>query len=357
MHSLLFLHRIVLSFSHQMESFSPEVVVNSFAVDFFETLAKNPKKMSEKFSSLSSVLFDDFQLGAASAEGEEVSEAFQRWATAVADSKVIVDLVRGATTYGGMTAFINFHSSNGLMNDFFQMNAILESVVTFDASNAYYIRHLTISRVGAVAVEVPNHPPTPEVVEEEIVKAPSSAPTPAGERTPAQLETPRAVEAAPVEEAEPEIQVPPTEPGTWRARMFSPLVKADERKVVRVAATSGTTATKVAAPRREGVIRKDSPKGIRRSEKKPSKAFGDRLMFSTDGPLQDDDIRAALGPLAASLLSLRNVSVKGHVFIDFAEGVKAFEELQKGLFIGASKKKIGVFRQKPRENRDSVQEP
>lgn len=339
-----------------MNSVTPEIVVNSFAVDFFEALAKNPEEINEKFSPLSSVLFDDFQLGSTSAEGERVAQAFQSWATSIAESKMVVDLVRGAAVYGGVTALINFHATNGVLNEFFWLSATLESVASYDTSKEYYIRQLTISRVGAVAVETPNPPPVPALVEEEPpVKAPTPAPTPKGEQTPAHTQTPRAVEEAPVEvEVEKEAPVPQAEPGSWKARIASIAVKPDETKVLRVAATTVKATAKASPTTHDVANRKDSPKGPRRTDKRPVKAFGDRLMFNTDGHYEDAEIKAALGPLAASLLALRNGSTNGHVFMDFAEGVKAFEELQKGITIGTSKKKVMVYRQKTREARESA---
>lgn len=340
-----------------MDTVTPEVVVNSFTVDFFESLAKNPEEINEKFSPLSSVLFDDFQLGSTSADGEGVLPAFQSWATSIADSKMVVDLVRGAAVYGGVTAFVNFHATNGLVNEFFLLSATLEAVVTFDGTKEFYIRQLTISRVGAVPVEIPSNPPPlpPVPEEEEAVKVPTPAPTPKTAQTPAHPLTPRLEEEVPVqEEAEKEAPAPQPEAGSWKARVSSPVVKGEEHKVMRVAATTVKPATKPAPAARDNTNRRDSPKGPRRQEKRPVKAFGDRLMFNTDGHVEDADIKAALGPLAASLVSLRNVSARGHVFMDFEEGVKAFEELQKGIVLGASKKKVGVYRQKNREEKESA---
>ncbi|TPP43225.1 hypothetical protein CGC20_6295 [Leishmania donovani] len=89
---------------------------------------------------------------------------------------------------------------------------------------------------------------------------------------------------------------------------------------------------------------------VKTAEHKPMRAVGDRLMFNTTGSVTDDEIRAALGPMSAHLVSLRNNSAKGHVFMDFAEKVNVFDELSKAQpVIGVSKVKMSVFRQRARE--------
>lgn len=318
-------------------SYDVAAVANTFAVEFFESLAKSPEALEDMFAPFSVLLINDFELGL----GEPSSDAFnqfRKWAASVVGNKLIVDGVSGSPLYSGVVAYINFHCI-GSMEVFYQMNVILENA---DDYNVFFIRQLTIARVGAVEVEAP--PPAPEPVKP--VKEKSVPPTPAAatpqkkaDKSPAKkLQAEAAPAPAPVEGGA---------ASSWKARVASPTQPIDESKCVVVVGGKVPSPT----PAKESNNRKNSPKKEHpKREKKVSEPVGDRLMFNISTTLQDSEIRAALGPLANSLVSLRNNSFKGYVFMDFAEGVKAFDEMRKNPpCFGPDKKKVNVARQREKE--------
>eukprot|EP00796_Vickermania_ingenoplastis_P006053 gene6053-4353_t len=333
---------------------STEQIANAFAVDFFEALVRNPEEICGKFSPMTTLLINDFSMGVVASENQMAAKNFKEWATSLASSKLVVDYVCGSSVYGGVQVYINFHAV-GQLEEFFQMNATLEAVDSYDDVPAFFIRHLILSRVGAVEVEVP--PPQPvEPVKPAKEKSipPTPKKTPAAEERPIPTkETPRRAEpaaaAAAAAAAAPKV---PEQPSSWKARVASPVTATDETKCVRVVVSAAAPAAAKPSAPKDGAAarpRKDSPKEYPKRERKPAEAIGDRLMFNAEGVAQDSDIRAALGPLGVHLVSLRNNSRNnGLVFMDFVAGVKVLDELRKTPMI-VCEKKVSVFRQRPRE--------
>lgn len=284
------------------------------------------------------MILNDFEHGIKT-ENSVVSKSFLQWASGVADSKLVVDCVRGSPIYSGVNAFINFHAI-GEMEQHFQLSATLEAVDTYDGKEAFYIRHLTISRVGAVAV-VPPAVPTPKAITPRAPSVPAAEPA-----------------AAPKPEVVPQVAALETGPLNWKERVAGAKASTEApSKCVRVVVSTATAPTKVVAgAASKDSRRKDSPKmkeSAPKREKRQPESLGDRLMFNIDVHVDDEDIKAALGPLKASLVSLRNNSATGHVFMDFSEGANAYEEMKKNpLVIGKDAKKVSVFRQRPRDGKE-----
>lgn len=72
-------------------------------------------------------------------------------------------------------------------------------------------------------------------------------------------------------------------------------------------------------------------------------------MFSIDFPITDEEIKAAMGAVSASLVSLRNNSDRGHVFMDFAPNIRAFDVIKRAnMTFGPNKTRVNVYRQRAR---------
>ncbi|KAG5498811.1 hypothetical protein JKF63_03100 [Porcisia hertigi] len=326
-------------------------VANAFTVDFVERVAKNAANIVDLYGSHCTLTVNDFELGISEVHDSYVPLAVQKWAVSLQGSRLRVDSVSAASLYGGVNVFVTL-TAFGEMQQYYHITTTLESFQDTYGMDGYYIRHQVIARIGAVATEPPAPEPTPAVVEKSEVpkKSKSATPEPQQESQQEVAEKPAAA-AAPAELAEEGKPAPSpvsSKPKSWASLVSGAPVKAAEHKPVRVVAHEGgkkSTPEPVAPAAAAPVSKRPPPR-----ERKASEALGDRLMFNTTGSVTDDEIRAALGPMSAHLVSLRNNSAKGHVFMDFAEKVRVFDELSKSQpLIGASKVKMSVFRQRARE--------
>ncbi|CAG9578548.1 conserved hypothetical protein [Leishmania major strain Friedlin] len=332
-------------------------VANAFTVDFVERVAKNAANIADLYGRHATLTVNDFELGISEVHDSYVPIAVQKWAVSLQGSRLRVDSVNAAPLYGGVNVFVTM-TAFGEMQQYYHIVTTLESFQDTYGMDGYYVRHQVIARIGAVTPEPPAPEPTPAAAEKSEAPKKSKPPTPEPEAAPAQpAPKPEAAEepasaAAPAELEDEEEKPAPapvsSKPKSWASLVSRAPVKTVEHKPMRVVAHEGgkkpTTepaATTAAAP---------ASKRLPPRERKASEAVGDRLMFNTTGIVTDDEIRAALGPMSAHLVSLRNNSAKGHVFMDFAEKVNVFDELSKAqLVIGTSKMKMSVFRQRARE--------
>ncbi|TPP45860.1 hypothetical protein CGC21_36255 [Leishmania donovani] len=293
-------------------------VANAFTVDFVERVAKNAANIADLYGRHATLTVNDFELGISEVHDSYVPIAVQKWAVSLQGSRLRVDSVNAAPLYGGVNVFVTM-TAFGEMQQYYHIVTTLESFQDTYGMDGYYVRHQVIARIGAVTPEPPAPEPTPAAAEK------SKSPTPEPEAAPAQpAPKPEAAEepasaAAPAELEDEEEKPAPapvsSKPKSWASLVSRAPVKTAEHKPMRVVAHEG-----------------------------------DRLMFNTTGSVTDDEIRAALGPMSAHLVSLRNNSAKGHVFMDFAEKVNVFDELSKAQpVIGVSKVKMSVFRQRARE--------
>ncbi|KAG5472531.1 hypothetical protein LSCM1_03932 [Leishmania martiniquensis] len=332
-------------------------VANAFTVDFVERVAKNASNLADLYGRHATLTVNDFELGISEVFDDYAPIAVQKWALSLQGSRLRVDSVNAAPVYGGVNVFVTM-TAFGEMQQYYHIVTTLESFQDTYGMDGYYIRHQVIARIGAVAPEPPAPEPASAAAETQDAPKNSKSATPEPEAAPAQSEpkSEAAEEPAPAaapgqseeEEEKPAPAPVSSKPKSWASLVSCAPVKTAEHKPVRVVAHEGgkKPGLEPTAPAAAASTSKRPPP----RERKVSESVGDRLMFNTTGSVTDEEIRAALGPMAAHLVSLRNNSAKGHVFMDFAEKVSAFEELSKAQpVIGASKIKMSVFRQRARE--------
>lgn len=338
-------------------------VANAFTVDFVERVAKNSSNLAELYGRRATLTINDFELGISEMSDSDVPLAAQKWAASLQGSRLRVDSVNAAPIYGGVNVFATL-TAFGELQQYFHIATTLESYLDTFGMDGFYIRHQVIARIGAVVPEPPAAPavpepttaaeekpqtPMPEPVEEKAAKTPTPEPQPEPTPEPAAEEPAAAAASA---EAEPTAAAPSSaKPKSWASLLSHASAKPVEHRPVRVVAHEGGAKKETPSPKKDAAAPKDA--AAKRPVPRERKAFepvGDRLMFNITGTVTDEEIRAALGAMAAHLVSLRNNSAKGHVFMDFAENVAAFEEITKAQpVIGATKLKMNVFRQRPRD--------
>ncbi|AIO00527.1 RNA-binding protein, putative [Leishmania panamensis] len=332
-------------------------VANAFTVDFVERVAKNTANIADLYGRHATLTVNDFELGISEVCDDYVPIAVQKWVVSLQGSRLRVDSVNAAPLYGGVNVFMTM-TAFGEMQQYYHIVTTLESFQDTYGIDGYYVRHQVIARIGAVAPERPVPEPTSALAEQPEAAKKSKPATPEPDAVPAAQEpkpevteepasaaTPAELEAG---EAKPASAPVSSKPKSWASLVSRAPVKIAEHKPVRVVAHEGgkKPTPEPSAPAATTPASKRPPP----RERKASETVGDRLMFNTTGSVTDEEIRAALGPMSAHLVSLRNNSAKGHVFMDFAEKVNVFDELVKTqLVIGASKVKMSVFRQRARE--------
>ncbi|KPA83429.1 putative mitochondrial hypothetical protein [Leptomonas pyrrhocoris] len=350
-------------------------VANAFTVDFVERVAKNAANLAELYGRRATLTINDFELGISEMTDGDVPMAVQKWASSLLSSRLRVDSVNAASVYGGVNVFLTL-TAFGELQQYFHITTTLESYQDTFGMDGFYIRHQVIARIGAVAPEAPPAPeptpaveekpaaaakktPAPEPAEEKPKKTPTPEPqpeaTPESTEEPAAAPTPAKEEAVHEEEAAQQTAAAAApssaKPKSWAALLSHPPAKPSEHRPVRVVAREAGEKKETALPKkeaaapREAAVKRPAPR-----ERKAPEPVGDRLMFNITGAVTDEEIRTALGAMATHLVSLRNNSAKGHVFMDFAENVAVFDEISKAQpVIGGAKLKMNVFRQRPRD--------
>lgn len=346
-------------------------VANAFTVDFVERVAKNQANLAELYGRSATLTINDFELGISEVSDADVAMAAQKWAASLQGSRLRVDSVNAAPVYGGVNVFLTL-TAFGDLQQYFHIATTLESYPGTIGMDGFYVRHQVIARIGAVVPEPPAAPePTPAAPEAPAAKTPTpepaaATPEPQPEAVPEPAEETAA--AAPAEEAPHAAEEPqqaeesaapaapaaPAKPKSWAALVSSaPSKAAAAHRPVRVVSREAgekkeapaAAAKKEAVAPKEAAAKRPAPR-----ERKAPEPVGDRLMFNINGAVTDEEIRAALGAMAPHLVSLRNNSAKGHVFMDFAANVEVLDELVKAQpVIGAAKLKMAVFRQRPRD--------
>ncbi|CCW61541.1 unnamed protein product [Phytomonas sp. EM1] len=341
---------------------SAQQIANSFVTEFFERLAKNPANLADLYGRNSVLHIHDFEMGIKEVSDADASVAAQDWAALYQGSHMRVESVSAAAVYGGVNVFVTF-TAVGELQQYFHVLTTLEAHTGFNVEG-YYIRHQVISRIGAIALEAPPTEEVPVVVEQEpvapVVEAPAEelvdkTPVESDEPAPVAVEEEPPIQKVAVESTVGDAEQAPA-PKEMQSRSWASLLGSsakgtiDSSKPIRVVAAKTAGDDGAAKKEDEAPAAKSSPKVHVKREKRPMEAVGDRLMFNIDVKVTDEEIKAALGSLVASLQSLRNNSANGHVFMDFAPDVKALEELKKlNPVIGANKTKINVFRQRFRD--------
>ncbi|KPI87028.1 hypothetical protein ABL78_3893 [Leptomonas seymouri] len=341
-------------------------VANAFTVDFVERVAKSSANLAEVYGRRTTLTINDFELGISEMSDSDVPLAVQKWAASLQGSHLRVDSVNAAPIYGGVNVFITL-TAFGELQQYFHIATTLESYQDTFGMDGFYVRHQVIARIGAVAPEAPAVPEATPAVEEKpaaepVEEKPKKTITPEPEPTPETADEPVAASgAAEVEKHEEEAAQQPAaaaspapssgKPKSWASLLAHAPAKVAEHRPVRVVAHEAGDKKETASPKKgapapkEAAVKRPAPR-----ERKAPEPAGDRLMFNINGTVTDEEIRTALGSMATHLLSLRNNSAKGHVFMDFSDSVAAFDELSKAQpVIGASKLKMSVFRQRPRD--------
>jgi hypothetical protein len=331
-------------------------VTATFADEFFELLASQQyvqlgrmflvDSVSEHFSTVTQV---DAAGRLVVFQAAEIPSALTHLFAPIARKTVVIEDVTGTTVSAGVSGTISF-SSEALRGTvcvllehcddetFFVRNMtvrvtsvappLLEQPASITAAE-------TLIETPAPAVEAPTQIEAPAQVEEPVVAQPAKGKGKAKKAT--------QVKAAPVEEpvaaAEPEVapvaaepaaeevaESPapepvvaapvapaPSAPKSWATLARKPGAAAVAAPVVvRPPGAAPAEPAAPAAPVKEVKEAKEV-----REPKQPRPEIKDRLMFTISMEVTDDDIKAALGPLAKSVASLRNQSKSNRVFVDF----------------------------------------
>lgn len=313
--------------------------------------------------------------------GSEIPDALNRIFAPIARKAVVIEDVAANTISAGVTAVVTF-SSVSVSGTF---TVVLEHV----DDETYFARDVTVclTAVAEVPAPVVETSTTPVAAEEQpiaaaepevvaaveeaapvVVEAAVAAPaatstkgrkgkkaaapvaTPAAPvaqvateeavEAPVQAEAPAVVETpAPAPAAAPVAPAAPTGPKSWATLARTP-----------ASAPTAVAPVKVRPPGAEAPVEAVVPAvATKEAKSKPSEAaprVEDRLMFTIQGEVSDDDIKAALGPLSKSMVSLRNQSSQCRVFLDFSVAT-AFDTLSSAsITIGGFPVKFQRQRQK-----------
>jgi hypothetical protein len=334
-------------------------VTATFAATFFELLASQQYVQLGRMFLVDSASEENstFTLvdksGALSvACGSEISSALAVSFAALARKQVVVEDVAATTVSAGISGTITFSSE--LLQG--QVTVLLEHC----DDETYFVRTLatSVSAVAASApvevaataeVAVPAEAPVAEeepvqaAVEEPVVVSPpakgkgkgkkvapkaAAVPEPAPVVVVAEPEVVTVVVDEPVVEAVVEKPAPapevapvapaaPTGPKSWATLARKPAGPAAPSApvVVRPPSAAAIEQPSPAAAPKETV--KEAPKEPR-EPRQPKPEIKDRLMFTIPTEVSDDEIKAALGAISKSIVSLRNQSKNNRVFIDFS---------------------------------------
>ncbi|ORC90749.1 uncharacterized protein TM35_000071730 [Trypanosoma theileri] len=378
---------------------TPQEVACDFIPAFFERLASKPAELAEMYGPQSTLVIVDFENGTTEATGAEIPQTIEQWASILQGCALTVESYLAAPLYSGVNVYVTMKAESSAAWHYFHFVTTLESYSAGAyGPEAYYIRHQIMMRPGAAEKEQPAVQLTPEPEqkveesllqetavensveaaveqqEEEVeepavdVKRPAAA-----ERTPTTVEptttttttttTPTATTtttttttnnntAAPTNNVA--TQRTPAAPKSW-ASLASSAPKGEPRQPLKVTShENGVSNETVEAPSAKSVQKEEqqvpSPKTQTKAPCAPAQAIGDRLMFNIDHAVSDEDIKSALGRLAANIVSLRNNSANGHVFIDFSDKEKVLDTLKANPpMIGTRKTRVNIYRQRTRQ--------
>jgi hypothetical protein len=340
-------------------------VTATFAATFFELLASQQYVQLGRMFLVDSASEENstFTLvdksGALSvAYGSEISSALAVSFAALARKQVVVEDVAATTVSAGISGTITFSSE--LLQG--QVIVLLEHC----DDETYFVRTLATSvsavaasapvevaataevavpaEVAAVQAPVTVEEPVQAAAEEPVVVSPpakgkgkgkkvapkaAAVPEPAPVVVVAEPEVVTVVVDEPVVEAvvekpapAPEVAAPvapavPTGPKSWATLARKPAGPAAPSApvVVRPPSAAAVEQPSPAAAPKETV--KEAPKEPR-EPRQPKPEIKDRLMFTIPTEVSDDEIKAALGAISKSIVSLRNQSKNNRVFIDFS---------------------------------------
>lgn len=344
-------------------------VTASFADSFFELLASQQYvQLGRMFlvdptlEHYSTVTFVDEMRGLNVFHGSEICSALTNIFSSIARKNVVIEDVAATAVSAGISGTVSF-SSESLAG---HVCVLLEHC----DDETYFVRSMFV-RVSAVAPtkqidsvsnEVPAIPDVVAVEEPEVAvvaaverptpvvsppakgkgKAKKQAPKAAAVEQPVELPVEQPVaeeveaqpvvdepvaEVAPYVAPPPEVVAPtppaPTGPKSWATLARKPAGPPGNAApvVVRPPSAAAAAAEPVApvAPVRE-------VKETTKEARPPKPEIKDRLMFTIAMEVTDDEVKAALGPIARFVVSLRNQSKNNRVFVDFSTDT-AFDTL------------------------------
>ncbi|RNF11319.1 putative RNA-binding protein [Trypanosoma rangeli] len=340
---------------------TPQEVACQFIPAFFERLASNPADVAEMYDSNSSLTIVDFVYGTTEVRNGDVPRAVEQWSQILQGHEMCVENYSAVPLYGGISVYVTMFADSKTTRHYFQFVNILESYNTGAyGSEAYFIRHQIVMRLGSAEKEQPEPEVKPqpepklevssEPVEATVAPACPSAVEEEGNKEQSQpkkdatMEVPEAAAEVTSEEktaadepaaAAPVQRQPPatsSKPKSW-AILASAQPKGEQRQPLRVVVPENggnADAAEVNAPvkptqteQRHVASSSAAAAGAQKSSAKaprpPAAPIGDRLMFNIDYAVSDEEIKTAFGPLAAHIVSLRNNSANGHVFLDFSD--------------------------------------
>lgn len=349
---------------------TPTEVAYKFAPAFFEELATAPENLAGMYGSESALMLVDFECGTKKVYGADIAPALVQWANIIQNCQLTVGDVSVLPFHSGVCIHLTLVAESASVRHFFQFVTNLEEYPAGDyGPSSFYIRNQIVTRTGAVEKEPScaegKNEPEGKVEEEEPLPEPETTGTPVVEKKEDSRRAPNkkpdgkgrvspSTAAPAVTEAAVDA---PTGPKTW-ASLASIATKGEQRPSIKVVANESTAnkvAPKPASPPTKQAPQSDSrkqvsPKRAAKAPRAPSEPVGERLMFSIDHAVTDEEILTALGPLAARIVSLRNNSTKGYVFFDFSPGEDSVMDSIKAapFVVGASQTTVNVFRQKQR---------
>nr|CCC91132.1 conserved hypothetical protein [Trypanosoma congolense IL3000] len=344
---------------------TPTEVACKFIPAFFEDLATNPENLSKMYGTESTVMFVDFDCGTKQVSGSDISPSLVQWSHILKDCDLCVESYSAFPLYCGVSVYATLVAETATTRHYFQFITILEQCPTGDyRPMSFYIRNQVIMRPGAVEKEqasagnlsasgdkVEEEHPQPEVAEVPAAREDTRC-SPAGKSESRDRTSPDAASTIPDDKPSAGAR-----PKTW-ASLAGAALKGEQRpiKVISHQGPAVKAANKPVSPPSKVPAQPDarkqvSPKRGTKAANSSSEPLGDRLMFSIKQKVTDQEIMAALGQYSSRVVSLRNNSANGHVFLDFSgnegdilEGLKS-----NTLIIGAGKNRVSIYRQKPRE--------
>ncbi|PBJ80932.1 RNA-binding protein 42 [Trypanosoma cruzi cruzi] len=367
-------------------------VACQFIPAFFERLASNPAELAEMYGPNSSLTIVDFVYGTTEVRNEDVPRAVEQWAQILQGCELCVESYSAVPLYGGVSVYVTMFAESKTTRHYFQFVNILEAYgAGAYGSEAYFIRHQILIRPGSAETEQPEPEVTPdqepklevspEAVESSALLTSRSATDEerkeqqqqkknttvvglqaaavAAAATPDKTAAVESETAATVQRQQPPV---PSKPKTW-ASLASAQPKGEQRQPLRVIIPENgvnADATEVHAPAKPTQTEQrhtSSSAGGAGATKPPAKfprspavSIGDRLMFNIDYEVSDEEIKTAFGPLAANIVSLRNNSANGHVFLDFSDKEKVMDIIKANPpTVGARKTRVSIYRQRTRQ--------
>ncbi|ESL06335.1 hypothetical protein TRSC58_05993 [Trypanosoma rangeli SC58] len=135
---------------------TPQEVACQFIPAFFERLASNPADVAEMYDSNSSLTIVDFVYGTTEVRNGDVPRAVEQWSQILQGCEMCVESYSAVPLYGGVSVYVTMFADSKTTRHYFQFVNILEPYNTGAyGSEAYFIRHQILMRLGSAEKEQP----------------------------------------------------------------------------------------------------------------------------------------------------------------------------------------------------------